>query len=542
MHGAFVARHKDEDATMSDKSTPWMSIGHLLEDAAARQPDDVLFIFGDERTTFGEVNRRANQLANALRGLGIAKGDRVAVMLPNGIDFPVCWLAIAKLGAVMVPTNTAYQEHDLRYVLSDSGAACIILHGDYAPRLRPLRAALPDLRHVVVLGDAAADEHSYEALTQDASDSFTIANVSHNDLLNIQYTSGTTGFPKGCMLTHDYWLLLGGMAAQFMHVQPGDVDLTAQPFYYMDPQWNTVACLIAGIPLVIMERFSASRFWATVIQHNVTFLYLLGTMPFFLLKQPENPALEQGHKLRMIACSGIVPDFHAEFERRWNVPWREAFGMTETGVDLVVPLEDSASVGSGAMGKPVPTKEAQAVDPAGNEVADGQIGELVVRGTPMMLGYWNKPQQTAETIRDGWLHTGDLVTRDERGYYHLVGRLKDMVRRSGENIAAAEVESVLIEYPAVQTVAVVPVPDALRGEEVKAYLVLKEGHTPQTDPPAAIVGFAASKLAKFKLPRYVEYVESLPLTPSERVAKQVLISAKPDLRAGSYDMVENVWH
>jgi crotonobetaine/carnitine-CoA ligase len=365
--------------------------------------------------------------------------------------------------------------------------------------------------------------------------------VGADDLLNIQYTSGTTGFPKGCMLTHDYWLLLGQTAAHFMKMQARDVDLTAQPFYYMDPQWNTVACLMAGATLVIIERFSASRFWSTVHRHGVTVLYMLGTMPFFLLKQDENPALERAHRLRMIACSGIVPDFHREFERRWNVPWREAFGMTETGVDLVVPLDDIASVGSGAMSAPVPTKQARVVDSDGQTLPDGEIGELVVSGKPMMQGYWNELDITAQTIRDGWLHTGDLVYRDERGYFHWVGRLKDMIRRSGENIATAEVESVLIEHPAVQAAAVIAVPDALRGEEVKAYIILKTGENQESVPPHSLHAFAAQKLAAFKLPRYIEYVDHLPLTPSERVAKHLLIAAKPDLRTDSYDLLEQRW-
>lgn len=532
-------------------STPWAHVGQLLDAAVQRTPDRTLFIV--ERTTidtppvgysYAEVHQRVNRTANALRSLGITKGDRVAVMLPNDVDFPVCWLAIARLGAVMVPTNTGYQERDLAFILNDSGARAIVIHVEYVPRLRQIRASLPALAHVIVVGVTAAvaeGENDYGALVAAADDALVPPAIDAADLLNIQYTSGTTGFPKGCMLTHDYWLLLGKTAAHFMKMSAGDVDLTAQPYYYMDPQWNTIACLIAGATLVIMERFSASRFWPTVQRHGVTTLYMLGTMPFFLLKQPENPALEQTHHLRMIACSGIVPDFHREFERRWNVPWREAFGMTETGVDLVVPLEDTDSVGSGAMGGTIPTKTARVVDSDDRPVADGVVGELVVSGQPMMLGYWNQPDITAQTIRAGWLHTGDLVYRDERGYFHWVGRLKDMIRRSGENIAAAEVESVLIEHPAVQAAAVVAVPDALCGEEVKAYIILKAGESRDSVPPHSLHAFAAQKLAAFKLPRYIEYVDSLPLTPSERVAKHLLIAAKPDLRVGSYDLLEQVW-
>ena len=278
--------------------------------------------------------------------------------------------------------------------------------------------------------------------------------VGPRDLLNIQYTSGTTGFPKGCMLTHEYWLLLGQIVAEYLALREDDVNLTAQPFYYMDPQWNVALCLLAGIPLVILPRFSASTFWKSVKEQGVTFFYLLGTMPMYLLKQPEQPEVEQHHRLRVVLCSGIVPQLHALYESRWKVPWREAYGTTESGADLFVPLDDAESVGSGAMGGPVRTKEARVIDPEGHDLADGEIGELVVRGKPMMLGYYHNPAATAEKLRDGWLHSGDLVYRDPKGYYHLVGRLKDMIRRSAENIAASEVEAVLCEHPQVRAAAV----------------------------------------------------------------------------------------
>ena len=267
---------------------------------------------------------------------------------------------------------------------------------------------------------------------------------------------------------------------------------------------------------------------------------MLGTMPFFLLKMPEDPALDRGHHMRAILCSGIHPKFHAEFERRWNVPWRELFGMTESGADLIVPLEDVESVGSGAMGRPV-SKEARVVDASGNDVPDGEMGELILRGEPMMLGYWRKPEATAQTIQGGWLHTGDLVTRDVKGYFHWRGRLKDTIRRSNENIASVEVESVLMAHPAVKVAAVVPVPDELRGEEVKAYIILKEGHTSEDTPPEAILDHARKQLAYFKVPRYIEYADDLPRTPSERVEKHKLVKMKPDLRVGSYDAVDKIW-
>lgn len=523
----------------------WPSTGHLVEWAATEYKDKTLFIYEGERMSFDEANRRVNRMANALRSLGVTKGDHVSVMLPNGFDFPLTWLAIGKLGAVMVPTNINYQEHDLVYLLNDSEAAFMVIHQDFVPLLARVRNQVPGLKEVIVLGGVegleADGHHSYKAITAAASDAFTIEDVGENDLVNIQYTSGTTGFPKGCMLAHRYWLLFGQIVSEYIELRPDDVNLTAQPFYYMDPQWNVVICLTHGIPLVIMHRFSPSQFWQTVQENDVTFFYVLGTMPFYLMKQKEDPELEKNHKLRFVMCSGIHPDFHATFEERWNVPWREAFGMTETGADLIVRLEDGDSVGSGAMGLPIRTKEARVVDADDNEVPDGEIGEMVLRGEPMMQGYWKKSEATAEAMRGGWFHTGDLVYKDEKGYFYWTGRLKDMIRRSGENISTTEVEGILVQHARIKLSAVLPVPDELRGEEVKAYIVLQDGETKETVPPEEIVAFARERLAYFKVPRYIEYVDDLPRTPSERIEKHKLIAAKKDLRLDSYDAVDKAW-
>ena len=517
----------------------WESLGHLLEEAAGKFGEKTLFIFENERMSFTGANRQANKTANALKSLGIAKSDRVAVMLPNIATFPVTWFALAKLGVVLVPVNINYKEHDLTYTLTDSEARFFVVHEKYLEQWEGVRASVPSVEQALVVTESGHGS-DWMRKVEESPDVFEISNVTENDLLNIQYTSGTTGFPKGCMLTHKYWMRLAQDVADYLKLTPDDCDMTVQPFYYMDPQWNTAMCLIGGSSLVVMTRFSPSHFWGQVIEHNVTVLYMLGTMPFFLLKMPEDPALDRGHHMRAILCSGIHPKFHAEFERRWNVPWRELFGMTESGADLIVPLEDVESVGSGAMGRPV-SKEARVVDASGNDVPDGEMGELILRGEPMMLGYWRKPEATAQTIQGGWLHTGDLVTRDAKGYFHWRGRLKDTIRRSNENIASVEVESVLMAHPAVKVAAVVPVPDELRGEEVKAYIILKEGHTSEDTPPEAILDHARKQLAYFKVPRYIEYADDLPRTPSERVEKHKLVKMKPDLRVGSYDAVDKTW-
>jgi acyl-coenzyme A synthetase/AMP-(fatty) acid ligase len=262
--------------------------------------------------------------------------------------------------------------------------------------------------------------------------------------------------------------------------------------------------------------------------------------PEVVYRQPPD-ARDADNALRRVNVYGLRKSVHADLQRRFNVQARECFGMTEIGATLYTPLEADHMVGSGTCGIPGPWRECKVVDDDGNELARGEMGELVVRGPNIFLGYYEKPDANRESFFGDWFRTGDLFVQDADGWFYLVGRKKDMVRRSGENIAAREVESVLLGIDGIEDAAVVGVPDPERGEEVKAYVVLAEGLTAQELPPERITTLTAEQLAIFKVPRYVEYVAELPRTPSMKIAKGVLKSEKADLRAGSYDRVDGVW-
>jgi long-chain acyl-CoA synthetase len=238
---------------------------------------------------------------------------------------------------------------------------------------------------------------------------------------------------------------------------------------------------------------------------------------------------------------GVKKEFHADLERRFDFVAREAFGMTEIGSGMFVPIEASDMVGSGSCGIPVPFRECRIADPEGNTLPPGEVGELLVRGSGILLGYYRKPDATKSAFHGEWFRTGDLFRQDERGYFYIVGRVKDMIRRAGENIAAREVEAVICQLPQVAEAAAVPVPDETRGEEVKAYVVLQPGVTPGEMTPEAIVAHCGAALASFKVPRYIEYRASLPKTPSEKIAKHVLKAETPDLRRGSWDRTQGRW-
>ncbi|MER6426277.1 AMP-binding protein [Streptomyces sp. 900105245] len=487
----------------------------LLAERAQRSPDREFLRFGDESWTFAEIDAWTSRLAHRLiEADGLQPGDRVAIMLPNIVHWPVVWLAALKAGAVAVPVNSSYKRADLTFLLRDSGARVVFTDHERTGLLKEVADNETDLADLRIVDIAADGSTPFPATTP-------TVRPTAGTLANLQYTSGTTGFPKACMLTHDYWVRLGWICAAVTGLGSDDVLLTAQPFSYMDPQWNTALALTIGAPLVVLPRFSASRFFADVRRHRATFFYVLGSMPTLLFKQPPSPE-DLDNQLRLVLCSGIPVGIHAQLEERWGAPWREIYGMTETGVDLFGSVEDANSVGSGSLGLSVPTKRARVVDPQGVDLPDGEPGELIVSGRPMMLGYWNRPEDTARVLRDGWLHTGDVVVRRPDGGIRLVGRIKDMVRRGGENIASAEVEAALERDEQVVAAAVVAEPDETFGEEVKAFVQLSAGVPADRTTAARLVDRAGRQLARFKVPRYIEFVTDFPRTPSERVSKPAL--------------------
>lgn len=501
----------------------------LLAQRAADSGDREFLRFGEWSWTFGEIDAWTSRLAHRLIGLdGIEPGDRIAIMLPNVVHWPVTWLAAQKAGAVVVPVNSSYQRGDLAFVLADSGARLVVTDGEHAGLVSDVVATEEGLSGIRIL-DVADDGSEIFPATPPA------VVVDPTSLANLQYTSGTTGFPKACMLTQDYWVRLGWLCAATTGLGDDDVLLTSQPFSYMDPQWNVALALTVAAPLVVLPRFSASTFMVDVRRHRATFFYVLGSMPTLLFKQPSSPE-DRDNDLRVVFCSGIPVALHAELEERWGAPWREVYGMTETGMDLYTPFENASSVGSGTLGHPVATKQVRIVAPDDTEVSDGEPGELVVTGAPLMSGYWNRPEATAEVLRNGWLHTGDLAVRGTDGAIRLVGRIKDMVRRGGENVACVEVEAALERDERVVGAAVVAVPDETLGEEVKAFLQLAPGVPADQDTAQSIVEEAGAQLARFKVPRYVEFVADFPRTPSERVSKPALKLRAAAAPGTTYDL------
>ena len=502
------------------------SIGSFMAGRCSAMPGITLLDVFErgETITYAEAERRTNRIGHALLHLGIGRGDRVAVMLPNRVDYPLIWLALAKIGAVHVPVNTRYTPREVAYLLENSGTKLAITEAGFLE-------VFPAPGPVVLDIDGA-----FQAAVEAAADTPCLdPAVGPDDLMNIQYTSGTTGFPKGCRLSHDYWMVLAQSALVWDATTPKRL-LTAQPFFYMDPQWHLLKAMLAGGTLVMAPGLSSSRFIGWVKQHRIEWCQF----PILMTRQP--PAPDDAHTaLRQVATFGWDGETARSFQRRFGVPAREGFGMTEIGLGTFMPAGLDAMSESASVGIAGPFRETTIRDEHGQRVPPGTRGELWVRGRSIFGGYWNRPDADADAFRPAedrgppWFRTGDLFEADAEGFHWLVGRLKDMIRRSSENIAAREVEAVVRELDAVEDCAAVPVPDAMRGEEVKIYVQLKDGVARSALSPEAIVAHCRTRLAAFKVPRFVAYRDEFPRTVSNKIEKRILIQGVDDLRADSWD-------
>lgn len=542
----IASRHREMERFIFPRN-----IGTLLREAAAETPDVLAWNFFEsgETITYAALDAAVDRMAVALDSFGVTRGMRVGVMLPNCPQMPIVWLALARIGAAMVPVNLRYTGRELAYVLGDAGAEALVIHdecglqyreaaevaeaGTFPRADRLLRMAAEDTQETLLPPAAMMLDALVASVPEGARHDG--PEPAHDDLMNIQYTSGTTGFPKGCMLTHRYWLGAGFVngfrdARRFRRV------LASTPFFYMDPQWLLLLCFYQRGTLFVAKRQSASRFAGWLREHRIHFCLF----PEIVFKQPETP--EDGRTELMRAnIYGHRKEVNAALRRRFNAPAMEAFGMTEVGPGLYMPLDALHMVGSGSCGIPAPFREARIVDEQGRDVARGEIGELVLRGPGLMLGYYNRPEANRDSFFGDWFRTGDLFRQDAEGYFYIVGRLKEMVRRAGENIAAREVETVLRNMAEIEEVAVVAVPDELRGEEVKAYVLPASGIDGDDELIGRIATHCQANLAAFKIPRYIAFVDDIPRTASQKVAKKALTTGVADLRLGAFDRVEGIW-
>jgi carnitine-CoA ligase len=500
------------------------TIVELLAQAGASEPERPAMIFEDGlQITRGELLERAERFAGYLHE-NTQPGEMVAGMTGNVVEFMIAWLAAAAAGRVFVALNPDAGEHDLGHVLSDSGAVLVVCDEPSAARLRALDPQPERLRDLLVL-DEGEEPARLDRWQGSEPLRFATAEVDPTAITNVYYTSGTTGPPKGCMVGHAYWRRLVRSYLTERGLTREDRILCCLKFFYNDPSWQLLTSLHVGAALVVMRKFSVSRYWDVVRDNDVTQVFTIGSIPALLLSAPPGPH-DRDHKVRFGVQVAIDAELHREMTDRWGIPWMDAYGLTETGGLIGMPLADAERMtGSGAIGKPRERIVAKLIDDDGREVPEGdeRPGELLVQAPDIMSGYLNRPAATAEAIdSDGWFHTGDYLRRDADGWYYFVGRKKDIVRRAGENIAAAEVEEVLRSHPDVIDAAVVPVEDKLRGEEVLAH-VYSTSDVPAEELVERLTAHCETKLARHKVPRYLMFTsDDFPRTPSMRVSKNKL--------------------
>jgi crotonobetaine/carnitine-CoA ligase len=495
-------------------------VRHLLHQRAVEFPDREFMLFESGATwTYAQSLARVRQYAAGLDALGVRQGDFVLSWQANGPTAVTIFLALNYLGAVYVPINTSYRGALLEHVVSNSGARLMLGDGRLLDRLSAIRSGA--LETVVVIGDEQPELPGIRfvaaAILESAGSSPPEYDIAPWHTQSVIYTSGTTGPSKGVLSSNIH---SATAARGFRNIGHGDRNLMQLPMFHVGGIYAVLWALLYGGSSVVVDGFSVSRFWEIVRRHEITTVGLLGTMTQFLMQQPDSPD-DQEHPLR----SAIIAPFDGNairFGERFGVPTFTEFNMTE----LAVPLWGGPNpTVPGTVGRPVPGVELRLVDEHDIEVPTGSPGELVVRAEqPWTIshGYHNDPAATAKAWRNGWFHTGDLLRRDSDDNYFFVDRLKDAIRRRGENISSFEVESAILLHPAIREAAVVPVPGAGSEDEVLAIIVLKPEATLE---PAALIEFLSNRLAYFMVPRYLRIVDALPRTPTQKIEKHVLRAA-----------------
>lgn len=483
--------------------------------------------------TFAELHDSVYRLAHGLTLNGVKKDSHVAVMMTNRIEFPITWLALAVLGAVMVPVNTSYTGEELDYIINDSDCEYIITESDFLTVINDMQLMPKHITssHIIVASSLGDDQENafllwHEVSASGVADFIPDWPLHSTDLLNIQYTSGTTGFPKGCMQTQKYWILLGCVVDSMMDHSINNI-LTDHSFFYMDPQWQLVMALHCGARLNVAGRLSASKFIERIKTYDIEMAWI----PRPLLSQAASP--EDGNlPLKKLFIGGASAENIVNLQQRFGIKVSNAYGMTEIGPGLIVPEEISDVDVLGTCGLMAPFRQCKVVLENGEEANRNEAGELWIKGDGIFNGYYNKPEANAESFVDGWFRTGDKFVQTEKGYFKIIGRFKDMIRRSSENISAMEVEHVLSLHPLIEQAAVVPVPDDYRGEEVKAYILFR--NKDKSVSPEQVIDHCQTRLAAFKIPRYVEFVDDFPYTPSKKIAKHKLV-------ANNNNTTQNCW-
>jgi len=495
----------------------------MLTRQAERYGERVLLDAGETRWSFGQTAAIAAASAQALVDAGIRPGDRVALMCSNRPEFLQVYLGCAWLGAIAVPINTALRGFQLSHIFRNSRPALLVVEAQFVDAIESVEAGvdLPPRAWIVGAAAGAVDARLSAVPLPALGAAASAGAVRPGDTVAILYTSGTTGPAKGvcCPQAQLFWW--GIYSARALGVREGDVLFTTLPLFHTNALNAFYQALLNGCTYVLEPKFSASGFWAAAQRHKATVGYLLGAMASMLLAQPKN-ANDKAHRLRVALGGGVPPQIHGPFLQRFGVPLVDGYGSTETNFVFAGTIPSDRP---GTMGYLADGIEARIVDENDSALADGQAGELVLRaGEPFAFatGYFGMPEKTVEAWRNLWFHSGDRAVRDPDGHYRFIDRMKDSIRRRGENVSSWEVEQTIQSHPAVAACAIYPLPSELGEDEVAAAILLEPG---QSLEPVDIVRHCEGQIAYFAIPRYVRILSQMPLTENGKIKKGVLREA-----------------
>ncbi|MBV7505544.1 long-chain-fatty-acid--CoA ligase [Bacillus sp. sid0103] len=495
-----------------------MNLNENLKNSAARFPNRTAYTFLNQSKTYAELDKLVECAASGLSAAGITKGDRVALLLGNCPEFVTAYFGILRAGAVVVPINPAYTSGEIAYILSNSQAKAVIAHSSSEPTISPLSEKLEQLK-LVIYTESIEFEWPWERLIQEPKEVFESLSIDEDDLAVILYTSGTTGKPKGAMLSHRNLASNADSMSQLTEFTEEDRIIAVLPMFHVFCIATCINIPIAcGAAIVIVPKFSPTEVINTIRRENATIFAGVPTMYSFLLQVPVASA-EDFSSIRVCFSGGasIPVELLHRFEEKYKVHVLEGYGLSETApVTAFNPLRGTRKPGS--VGIDIPEVKNKVVDSNGREVPRGEIGELIVNGPNVMMGYLEMPEATSSALKDGWFYTGDLARMDDEGYIYIVDRKKDMILVGGYNVYPREVEEVIYQHPAIVETAVIGIPDKEYGEIVKAFVVTNDDGITMDD----ILYFCQDKLAKYKLPKQVEFMKELPKNSTGKILKRAL--------------------
>lgn len=513
------------------------TLAGIVADVAAHDGERTAIVFQEHRLDYAHLNGMIERAANGLAARGIGPGDRVGLMVPNIPQFVVAYYAIARLGAVTIPLNLLYKAGEAGYILADSEAKAFIVHEAFYAHVAAGIAEAPTVAHTIFIGQNATPDGTvaWDSLLDGTIPQRQPVAVAPDDLAVICYTSGTTGKPKGALLTHRNFMANCDQINRLekFRVGPDDITVLVLPLFHiygMNVGMN--AALRAGGTIVLILRFEPVAVLEAIQRHRAT--VFLGAPPMYVA-WVNTPTLGDYDlsSLRNVN-SGAAPlpkEVLTRFEQISGVQIQEGYGLTETA-PVTHTNAAAPAVKPGTVGWPLPGVEARIVDEQDRDVPQGQEGELIVRGANVTGGYWNRAEESAEALRGGWFHTGDIATVDAEGYYAIVDRKKDMINAGGFKVWPREVEELLYTHPSVREAAVVAIPDPYAGERPLAYVALKAG---QVATEAELIAFCRARLASFKAPSRVEFREELPKLPTGKVLRRVLRDEARELTPAAQD-------